>query len=180
MENSQRIFLRKGRFVYIKQPEFREMGYIKDLWADKDTMRDVGGTIDFGEERWKGWYERMVNPSDGHNFYCLIYNYDDLPVGEVSFHGYDEKSRSAELNIKIHSKHRGRGYSKEALSLLLEYYFFEFGGMIMTDEVINENGCQALTKYGFDIASRTSCSTNFVLTRDNFEGLYIKNIQGGE
>ena len=46
--------------VQIKSPRFEELGYVKKLWADEETMRDVGGIIEFVPERHQSWYERMV------------------------------------------------------------------------------------------------------------------------
>jgi hypothetical protein len=84
-------FKRKGNLVCLRQPDFNELDYVAKLWSDDETMRDVGGVISFPLERREAWYKRMVNPTDGKNFYCLIYTLDDIPVGEVSFHRFNER-----------------------------------------------------------------------------------------
>lgn len=142
-----------GKKVYIKQPEWKELGFVEWLWADKDTMKDVGGTVEFNESRRVGWYQRMVQPTDGTNFYCLIYTYEDLPVGEVSFHRFDKENRLAELNIKIAYKYRKKGYAKEAIHLLLDYFFYDIGGEVMADRVAIKNtaGQKLLINYGFNL-----------------------------
>lgn len=43
----------------------------------------------------------MVLPTDGRNYYSLVYNYDNQPIGEASFHGYDASTQMAKLNVKI-------------------------------------------------------------------------------
>ncbi|WP_392486809.1 GNAT family N-acetyltransferase [Haloimpatiens sp. FM7315] len=170
--------IKKGETIYIKSPEFFELSYIRKLWADEKTMRDVGGAINFSKDRYKSWYEKMVKPGDGKNVYCLIFNKDDTPVGEVSFHAYDKTSKTAEFNVKIESEFRRRGYGKEAIKLMLQYYFEEFGGQVMLDEVINEKGQEALKKFGFEVVSETKESINFKMTKENFKKLYknTKNI----
>ncbi|MFD3157727.1 GNAT family N-acetyltransferase [Haloimpatiens sp. FM7330] len=168
MSSNAKYFKSQGNLIYIKQPEFCELFYVKKLWSDKETMNDVGGPIDFPEKRWECWYKRMVRPGDGKNFYCLIYNNENKVVGEVSFHRYDEENKVAEFNVKIESKYRGRGYGKEAIKLVLNYYFYEFGGQVMMDEVINENGIQTLKKFGFEVVSQTENSTVFRMTKKRF------------
>ncbi len=151
--NTAMLFKSLGEKVYIKQPEWKELGFVEWLWADKDTMMDVGGTIEFEESRRIGWYQRMVQPTDGTNFYCFIYTYEDIPIGEVSFHRFDHEKHLAELNIKIAYKYRRNGYAKEAIHLLLDYFFNEFGGEVMADRVAIHNtaGQQLLINYGFNL-----------------------------
>ncbi|MCB5239897.1 GNAT family N-acetyltransferase [Niallia circulans] len=99
-----------GKNIYIKQPEWKELAFVE-------------------------WYRRMVQPTDKRNLYYLIYTYEDIPVGEVSFQRFDKEKGLAELNVKIAYKYRKKGYAKEAISLLLNYYFYEFNGEVMVDRV---------------------------------------------
>lgn len=165
------LYRRDGRLVYIKQPEYKELSYVKKLWADINTMRDVGGTFQFPEDKWETFYKKMVTPTDGKNFYCLIYSKEDVPVGEVSFHGYDSATKIARLNVKVHDLYRNHGYGEEAVRLLLEYYFYNFGGNIMMDKVDNEKGQGLLSKLGFDITRRDLNEITFKMTRDKFLNL---------
>ncbi|WP_400242153.1 GNAT family N-acetyltransferase [Niallia sp. JL1B1071] len=165
------LFKSLGEKVYIKQPEWKELGFVEWLWADKDTMKDVGGTVKFNESRRVGWYQRMVQPTDGTNFYCLIYTYEDLPVGEVSFHRFDKENRLAELNIKIAYKYRKKGYAKEAIHLLLGYFFYDFGGEVMADRVAIKNtvGQKLLINYGFNFINDSNPDiVLFQLKREEF------------
>ncbi len=50
-------------------------------------------------------------------------------------------------------KYRGYGYAKETVYLILDYYFNEFGGEVMFDEVMNETGIHVLTSYIFEKVS---------------------------
>ena len=92
---------------------------------------------------------------DGCNVYCLVYNENQRPVGEISFHCYDENEKSASFNIKIQARYRGKGYAKATMDLMLGYYFNEFGGEVMIDEVINERGIRVLMSYGFEKVDKT-------------------------
>ena len=162
---------RDGKLIYIKQPDFDELDYVSELWSDEETMKDVGGVIFFPKEKREAWYIKMVDPSDGKNFYCLIYTLDDVPVGEVSFHRFDSEKRKADLNIKIQSKYRNKGYAKEAMKLLLSYYFYDFGGEVIYDNVINENGQKALQSFGFEIESKSDIEILFKITKERFMDL---------
>lgn len=162
------LYRRDGKLVYIKQPQFEELHYIKELWADYETMKDAGGIFNFPKEKWELFYKKMVSPADGKNFYCLVYNKEDLPVGEVSFHGYDIATKIARFNVRINSVHRGKGYGAEATRLLLEYFFYEFGGLIMMDTVSNTKRKNPLLKLGFEIVRRHSNYVTYKLTKERF------------
>lgn len=162
-------FKKCGNLVYIKKPEFEELNYVAELWSDSETMTDVGGVVPFSVEKRKAWYEKMVNPTDGKNFYCLIYTLDNVPVGEVSFHRFDKVEGKADFNVKVQSKYRSKGYAKEAIQLLLGYYFYDFGGQVIYDDVKNEKGQKALRNFGFHIVSNTDSQILFMMTKDRFE-----------
>lgn len=105
---------------------------------------------------------------DGCNVYCLVYNENQRPVGEISFHCYDENEKSASFNIKIQARYRGKGYAKATMDLMLDYYFNEFGGEVMIDEVINERGIRVLMSYGFEKVDKTEVGILLRLTKDKF------------
>lgn len=65
-------------------------------------MKEVGGAVVFRKKRYQDWYQQMVNPGDGKNHYCLIYNHQNKVVGEVSFHRFNSDEKLAEFNIKIY------------------------------------------------------------------------------
>lgn len=105
---------------------------------------------------------------DGCNVYCLVYNENQRPVGEISFHCYDENEKSASFNIKIQARYRGKGYAKATMDLMLDYYFNEVGGEVMIDEVINERGIRVLMSYGFEKVDKTEVGILLRLTKDKF------------
>lgn len=161
-------YRRNGKDVYIKQPEFEELEFVSKLWGDEETMKDIGGVFNFPKEKWSNFYKKMVYPTDGKNFYCLIYNLDDEPVGEVSFHGYDSITKVARFNVKVLNKYRNHGYGEEGIRLLLEYYFFEFGGGIVMDNISNPAAMKILSKVGFQIVRQLKNETTMKLVREDF------------
>ncbi len=157
---------RKGESVFIRPPEPDEMQWIRKLWADTRTMKEVGGTILLDENESESWYRRMVFPGNGTNCYCLIFTNSGTPVGEVSFHRWNWKKRSADFNIKIEASLRGKGYGRDAILLLLRYFFCEAGGSLIVDDVAKGNipGQKALLNFGF--VHDPSCGEHFPLKMD--------------
>ena len=168
MMNSKGTYRRNGKKVYIKQPELYELAFVSKLWADEETMKDIGGVFNFPESKWDMFYKKMVYPTDGKNFYCLVYNTRDKAVGEVSFHGYDSATRIARFNIKIHYRYRNKGYAEEAIRLLLEYYFLEFGGEMIMDSISTDAGRRVAKKVGFEEVRQFKDETTIKITKKDF------------
>lgn len=161
-------YRRNGKNVYIKQPELHELAFVSKLWTDEETMKDIGGVFNFPESRWEMFYKKMVCPTDGKNFYCLVYNTRDKAIGEVSFHGYDSATRIARFNVKIHHRYRNKGYGEEAVKLLLEYFFFDFGGEMIMDNISTEAGLNVANKLGFEVVRHYKDETAVRLSKADF------------
>lgn len=168
MDDKINLYRRNGKLVYIKMPEFKELAFVKELWGNKKNMGDSGEVYSFPEEKWEMFYKKMVSPTDGKNFYCLIYDLEDNPVGEVSFHGYNSATKVARINIKIHYQYRRQGYGEEALRLLLEYYFFEFGGQAIIESVKTDESKALLRKLGFEELNNIREQKTYNLTKNKF------------
>ncbi|SHI35520.1 Acetyltransferase (GNAT) domain-containing protein [Clostridium cavendishii DSM 21758] len=172
MDKVNGLYRRDGKLVYIKQPEFKDLSFVKELWSDYETMKELGGIFEFHESKWELFYKKMIAPTDGKNFYSLIYNYDNKPVGEVSFHGYDSATKIARFNIKVQNKFRNRGYGSEATRLMLEYYFNEFGGKVIMDTVVTETGKNTIGKFGFEAIRKHGNEITYRLTKDAFLSIH--------
>lgn len=171
-------FAIKGKKVLLRKPSFEELDYVKWLWADEETMKATGGPILLKEEEKKRWYEIMVSPSNGKHFYCLIFNEENKPVGEVSFHQYDKIAKTAEFNIKIAYDQRGKGYASEAAKLMLDYYFNVWNGEIMRDSIAASNtlGQKALLHLGFEKVHSTEEICLVALTKEKFNRTYKQEV----
>lgn len=168
MKLREGLYRRNGKKVYIKQPEYNELTFVKDLWGHKETMKDIGGVFNFTEEKWDMFYKKMVSPTDGKNFYCLVYTNDDKAVGEVSFHGYDSATKIARFNVKIHYDYRNNGYAEEAVRLLLEYYFVEFGGDMLMDKISTAEGERVAQKIGFEEVRKFGNNITVRINKEEF------------
>ncbi|QSO54226.1 GNAT family N-acetyltransferase [Alicyclobacillus curvatus] len=144
----------QGTTVYLKTPAQTDvMGYIRHLWADEDSMRDVGGTHQVDEERARRWFAKWIRPgSDDRTYFLVFRREDDVPVGEACFYNLICTTGMAHYSMNIEAKFRGNGYAKEALELLLRFYFEEFGGEVMVDDIAPDNirAQQMFIKFGFE------------------------------
>lgn len=161
-------YRRNGKEIYIKQPDYKDLAFVTKLWADEETMKDIGGAYNIPESKLDMFYKKMVYPTDGKNFYCLVYTIRDKAVGEVSFHGYDLVTKIARFNIKIHHRYRNKGYGEEALKLLFEYYFLEFGGKIMKDNIPTAAGVKVANKLGFKEVGKYKDGIQMKLSKEEF------------
>ncbi|PWX66041.1 GNAT family N-acetyltransferase [Clostridium perfringens] len=176
MIQKRNCYRREGRKVYIRTPYLEELGYTEKLWGDMESMTDVGKTISFPRYKWDSFYKKMVSPTDGRNLYCLVFDYNDNPVGEASFHGYDSITKTARLNVRIENSHRGKGYGSEAVHLILECFFNEFGGLYMLDTVSLDENRERLEKIGFKIMYKNKDGYSYRLSKDDFNS-QIKDLK---
>ncbi len=164
----------RGSRVHLRLPRVEELTFIRTMWGDPATMAAVGGPVDFPESRARDWYARMVDPGGPRNCYCLIFNQEDVPVGEVSFHGWDPDKCSAELNIKVLAACRRNGYAKDALRTFLAFFFGRAGGQTMVDDVALDNraGQHLIASAGFEQDNTVSGVCRMTMTRQMYVGRY--------
>jgi RimJ/RimL family protein N-acetyltransferase len=142
------------------------MTYVRWLWSDPETMAPVGGPVYLTDEQAERWYARMVDPGRRTDCFCLIRLLDDSPVGEISFHRLKLESMVADLNVKVMASARGRGIGHEALRRFAEYFFGQFGGRALCDDVApaNRGGQGALARFGFRRVPSPASVVRFELT----------------
>ena len=98
-------------------------------------MREVGRIVTMSEADYADWFQRrVVTRSDG-GFYCLLFNLEDTPIGEVSYRLIDPAKRMAAQNIKIHARHRRKGNATDGLLHFLDHAFNRHGIHRMSDEI---------------------------------------------
>ena len=73
------------------EPKYEDLWFRQMMLADEDTMsynHAWGGTIPFGEDKWRGWYDCWIADPDGKRYYRYLKNEDGQFVGEIAYH-YD-------------------------------------------------------------------------------------------
>jgi RimJ/RimL family protein N-acetyltransferase len=163
--------------ITLKRPTWDDMPFIRALWSDEETMRAVGGVVTLTDEQARNWFARKIDPGSGTDGYWLIYDAANQPIGEISFHRLVRETMTADFNLKIKHSERGKGYARQAMRLVFDYWFGEFGGKVMNDDVALDNnaGQQALLKFGFEHDASITENFRLVLTREHYHSLRRQN-----
>lgn len=130
--------------VYLHIPQFEELNYRSKILSDPDTMKynahynlgfegydDETGCIKFPESEWRQWFNAFMGREE--RFYAYIAVADVGFVGEVNLRKIGNGNCYG-MGIVIEANHRGKGYAKQALKLLLRQAFEAMGA----DTVVNE------------------------------------------
>ena len=148
-------------------PKLNQYSYEQKLESDPKTMSyNAGynvsyfgyhydtGCIDFPKEKWKDTYNKRINENKYFAYIkdCTINRY----VGYVNYQ-YNKNDDIYECGVLIESKYRGKGYSKDALRLLIkeankngiEYLYDTF-------EKDRENTLKAFLDIGFEVYKETT------------------------
>jgi len=120
-------------------PALSELWYRQRMMSDPGTMSynagyDLGidgyhpdtGCIDFQEEKWEAWYGRFIGREPERFYAYIVREKDGAFVGEVVLRQEGEPG-CYEMGVVIEACHRGKGYSTEAMALLLDVAFNRLG-----------------------------------------------------
>lgn len=154
--------------MLIRRPSPDEIVLIRKLWTDRDTMSDVGGTVDYSAGQMKDWFSGIMDKNNISDNYFIIFA-DSQFTGEISFHRYRADRHAADFNIKIMNNLRGHGYSLKAIQCFFHYVFEIIRLNALHDELYSENkrGIKALEKMGFEIIENKGRTVNMILKREN-------------
>lgn len=125
--------------LQLYKPLPSDLWYRKQLLSDPETMAynrgyELGfagyhndtGCIDFPESEWEAWY-RFFCQSEPERYYAYIVRCSDgVFLGEVNLH-QNASGNWYDIGIVLEAAHRGKGYSAEALRLLLAEAFDRLG-----------------------------------------------------
>jgi len=147
--------------LYLKVPNLSELSYRKQILADPRTMAyNTGysqenkgydyktGTIDFSDEKWNDWHKLWIN-NEPEKYYAYIM-LNETPIGEVALN-YNKDFDCHLVHIMIEFSYRGKGYSEEALKLLLDVAFNKLKLHKVSNKVAadRERAIKVLEKLGF-------------------------------
>lgn len=139
------------------EPKYEDLWFRQMMLADEDTMsynHAWGGTISFGEDKWRGWYDCWIADPDGKRYYRYLKNEDGQFVGEIAYH-YDAEMQQEIANVMIYAKYRRRGYGGEALDLLCSAAKSNGVSVLYDDIAIDNPAVSLFLKHGFVEESRT-------------------------
>lgn len=147
--------------IKLYEPKLEELSYLEALLGDEETMaynEEWGGTIEFPQSMWDAWYEYWIENHDDERFYRYLQNEETGEfVGEVAYH-YDDEVKVFLADVKVHAKHRSKGFGQEGLNLLCEEAK-KNGIKELYDEIaIDNQGINLFLKNGFEEEYRTEYS----------------------
>ena len=145
------------------------MSYNKGYDLDFDGYHKDTGCIDFPESEWLDWYEYFVG-CEPERFYAYVRCKEDgVFIGEVNVHKGSDVDY--DMGILIESKYRGRGYSKEALDLLLKHSFEEMGAKAVHNVFEDERDAAMKVHLdcGFREVKRENGIIHLMITAEDYE-----------
>jgi len=156
-----------GSVVCLRVPTLDDLGFIRRMWSDRETMDPVGGAVTLSPEDGTRWYARWIEPGSPDRAYWLVTS-GGRAVGEISFRGFDTTERRAMLNVKVAAWERGQGYARPAVEAVLRFFFEDLAGVQMEDDVALNNpaGQSFILSMGFtrDLTAKHVC--RLFLTRE--------------
>ncbi|ACQ79646.1 GCN5-related protein N-acetyltransferase [Beutenbergia cavernae DSM 12333] len=88
---------------------------------DAESMRLTGTTATFTREQIDEWAATIADRPG--RFDWAITHDGDAYRGEIVLNNLDDDARSATLRLAVDAGHRGRGYGREAMQLVLRFAF---------------------------------------------------------
>ncbi|WP_051196995.1 GNAT family N-acetyltransferase [Jonesia quinghaiensis] len=118
-----------GELVALRPVETRDAGPLAIAVADAETRRLTGTVATFTEEGILQWIESTTEAPDRVDFAMTSLmplsdgSVSDQCIGEIVINEIDHHVRSANLRLQSLPQYRGRGYGREAISLVMGYAF---------------------------------------------------------
>ena len=114
---------------------------------------DIGQSIEKTDE----WYDQIKKEQGNSHIWLGIFLQNGTIIGNIHLHDIDKKSRTAYIGMKFSKlEYRNKGYGKEALKLLLDYGFNNYGleRISATTLETNISAQKSLEKSGFKLEGK--------------------------
>ena len=174
--------------LHLKVPTLSELSYRQKILADPETMNynkgfDIEdssydkstGCIDFKQSKWDKWSSYWTGNKPQTYYAYIVRNEDSCFVGEVNIHK-NINENPYEMGIAMEEQFRGKGYSKEALSLLLQVAFEEYGAKAIHNNFSTNNDAAFKThlRVGFKFVGKKDGYFDLLITDEDYALSVIK------
>lgn len=165
-------------------PALSELGYRQALLSQPDTMSynrgyqldfpgydSATGCIAFPKEQWADWYARWVGREPERYYAYLCRKADGVFVGEADLYHNPQKGWY-EMGVVLEARHRGAGYGREALALLMRQAFEKMGAQAVHND-FERSRAAALRIHlaqGFRVLGEEGPLVQLLLTREEYFG----------
>jgi len=172
--------IKNGKFR-IRNATAQDAKILSEWWNDGEVMAHAGFPNGLGIS------EREIVASlekDNRLHRRLIIEFDDVPIGEMSYRTPEEKI--AEIGIKVcNASRQNKGYGTEYLKMLLKHLFISMGydKIILDTNLKNERAQYVYERLGFrktgtnidawkDQLGELQSSVDYEMTKDEYVSLY--------
>ena len=130
----------QGEKVKLRAVETKDFNWSEDY--DNEADRTTGGRIYpnlSGEIMKKRFEERIVHNPKDDSFWWTIEDKEGNSVGHINTFKCDPQSGTFGFGITIQREFRRKGFAKEAIKLVLRYYFRELRYQKVTTSIFSFN-----------------------------------------
>ena len=161
-------------------PSYNDLWYREKLLNDPETMsynrgyapwdgyHADTGCIDFPKSEWREWYEYFIG-HEPERWYAYVTLGNGTWIGEVNVHG-NGIAGHYDMGIVLEAKYRGKGYAKEALSLLLAHAFDDLSAEAVHNNFEDTRTAAVRTHLacGFEVVGRENGIVMLTVTRERY------------
>jgi RimJ/RimL family protein N-acetyltransferase len=137
-----------------------EKEHCKNLWDEfeydfinKTEQLNIGQSIEKAEE----WFEQIKKGQGNSHIRLGIFLNNGTIIGDIALQDIDKNNRSCSIGMGMSKmEYRNKGYGKEAMKLLLEYGFYNYGLERITANTLEINipAQKLLEKLGFTLEGK--------------------------
>jgi len=137
-----------------------EKEHCKKLWdefeydfVNRTEQLNIGQSIEKAEE----WFEQIKKEQGNSHIRLGIFLKNGTIIGDIALQNIDKNNRSCSIGMGISKlENRNKGYGKEAVKLILEYGFNNYGLERITANTseINIPAQKSLEKLGFTLEGK--------------------------
>lgn len=170
--NELEFYIPKKEDLWYRQRMMEDpktMEYNKGYFLESENYNNDTGCILFPQKDWNDWYEYFIHNEPKRYYAYILRKNDQTFLGEVCLHQIPSK-REYEMGIVIESIHRNKGYSTQALNLLLQVAFEQFHAEAVHND-FEETRTAALhlhLRAGFSILDKHEEMLHLTITKEQY------------
>ncbi|HEU5379942.1 MAG TPA: GNAT family N-acetyltransferase [Ktedonobacteraceae bacterium] len=151
-EQGQDIIIQSER-IKLRHPRMPDASFVFFWERDDEVWRyDPHRPYSQTMTEFLSIFERNYVRGNGRQFWFIIENEQQLPIGTITYFNVDKRSGQAEVGLGIGDKTQwGKGYGAEAIRLLVSYLFthLDFTRLYAETAMANIPARKAFARAGF-------------------------------